>query len=262
MGLQGTAHPFLFHPSYREIASLPLAERVAAMRDPARRQRLLTEPVTYQLPIMAFVSTAFHKLFPLGDPPDYEPGPEKSVAAIAAREGRSPQEVALDLLLQREGRELLYFPLLNYSNGDFEAIREMLQHPTAVIGLSDGGAHCGIICDASAPTFLLTHWVRDRKRGERLPLEQVVQSQTQRTARLFELHDRGVLAPGMKGDLNVIDFDGLRLHPPEMVFDLPAQGRRLIQKVDGYRATVCSGEITWQDGHPTGAMPGKLIRGR
>ena len=262
MGLQGTAHPFLFHPSYREIASLPLAERVAAMRDPARRQRLLTEPVTYQLPIMAFVSTAFHKLFPLGDPPDYEPGPEKSVAAIAAREGRSPQEVALDLLLQREGRELLYFPLLNYSNGDFEAIREMLQHPTAVVGLSDGGAHCGIICDASAPTFLLTHWVRDRKRGERLPLEQVVQSQTQRTARLFELHDRGVLAPGMKGDLNVIDFDGLRLHPPEMVFDLPAQGRRLIQKVDGYRATVCSGEITWQDGHPTGAMPGKLIRGR
>jgi N-acyl-D-aspartate/D-glutamate deacylase len=150
---------------------------------------------------------------------------------------------------------------LNYSNGDFEPIREMLTHPTAVLGLSDGGAHCGLICDASMPSFLLTHWARDRRRGARLPLEQVVHAQTQRTAQLFDFRDRGALLPGMKADLNVIDFEGLRIHPPQVVFDLPASGRRLIQRVDGYRATVCAGALTFEDGKATGALPGRLVRG-
>ncbi|HBZ72241.1 MAG TPA: amidohydrolase [Deltaproteobacteria bacterium] len=261
LGLESTAHPFLLHPAYREVAHLPRVERVRALREPERRRRLVEEPSPQPNALAAFVSSAFHRLFPLGDPPDYEPAPEQSVAAMAKREGRLPQEVALDLLLSREGRELLYFPLLNYASGDFEPIREMLTHPTAVVGLSDGGAHCGLICDASMPSFLLTHWARDRRRGARLPLEQVVHAQTRRTAQLFDFQDRGALLPGMKADLNVIDFERLRIHPPQMVFDLPGAGRRLIQKVDGYRATVCNGELTFEDGRATGALPGKLVRG-
>jgi N-acyl-D-aspartate/D-glutamate deacylase len=261
MGLEGTAHPFLAHPAYREVAHLPLAARVAALREPERRRRLVTEPVKHELPILAFISTAFFRLFPLGDPPDYEPDATKSVAAIAAREGRAPQEVALDLLLERDGRALLYFPLLNYANGDFEPIREMLEHPETVVGLSDGGAHCGIICDASAPTFLLTHWVRDRARGARLPLERMVHAQTRRTAELYDLRDRGVLAPGMRADVNGIDLGELRLHAPEMRFDLPGNGRRLVQRVDGYRFTLCRGAVTYEGGEATGALPGRLVRG-
>ena len=212
-------------------------------------------------PVAAYVTSSFHKLFPLGDPPDYEPRPDQSVAAIAEREGRAPAEVAYDMLLQREGRELLYFPLLNYSAFDFEAIRTMLLHPLAVLGLGDGGAHCGLICDAGTPTFMLTHWVRERSRGERLPLERVVHGQTRRTAELYGLEDRGLLAPGLKADLNLIDFEALRIGAPEMTFDLPANGRRLIQRAEGYRATLKDGEVIFEDGEATGALPGRLIRG-
>jgi N-acyl-D-aspartate/D-glutamate deacylase len=262
LGLQSTFHPFADHPTYRaELAALPLAERVRRMGDPSLRARLLAERPGPNLPIAQFIAASLHKLFPLGDPPDYEPPPERSVKAIAEREGRAPQEVAYDLLLQREGRELLYFPLLNYAGFDFEAIREMLLHPQAVIGLSDGGAHCGILCDASMPTFLLTHWVRDRRRGPRLPLEQVVRMQTARTADLFGLADRGRLAPGLRADLNVIDLANLRIDPPEMAFDLPAGSRRLVQRCAGYRLTVQSGEVVFADGEPTGALPGRLVRG-
>jgi N-acyl-D-aspartate/D-glutamate deacylase len=261
LGLESSFHPFAYHPTYKALADLPLAERMARLTDPEVRRRILGDQAETELPIVAFIAQSFHKLFPLGDPPDYEPVPEKSVAAIAKREGRSPEEVAYDLLLEREGRELLYFPLLNYSSGDFETIREMLLHPHTVLGLSDGGAHCGIICDASMPTFMLTHWARDRKRGEGLPLEWVVASQTRRTAELYGLEDRGLLAPGMKGDVNLIDFDELAMGPPEVVFDLPADGRRLIQKAQGYRATVASGEVTFENGEATGAMPGRLVRG-
>jgi N-acyl-D-aspartate/D-glutamate deacylase len=207
------------------------------------------------------VARSFHKLFRLGDPPDYEPAADQSVAAIAVREHRNPEEVIYDILLERDGREFLYLPVLNYADFDFEPIREMLVHPQAILGLSDGGAHCGLICDAGTPTLLLTHWVRDRRRGARLPLEAMVQMQTQRTAALYGLCDRGTLAPGMKADVNLIDFDHLALSAPEVVFDLPANGRRLVQKATGYRATLKSGTVIFAEGEPTGALPGRLLRG-
>jgi N-acyl-D-aspartate/D-glutamate deacylase len=247
LGLESTAHPFISHESYKAIAHLPLDERVRRLRDPEFRQRILSEEVKFDDPVAAFVCSAFHKLFPLGDPPDYEPNPDRSVAAIAKRDGKSPQEVAYDMLLQRDGHELLYLPLLNYAYGDFDVIREMLLHPRCVLGLSDGGAHCGLICDASAPTFLLTHWARDRVRGERLPIEYVVRRQTRDTAALYGLEE--------------IDLDALAIRAPEMVFDLPANGRRLIQKAEGYRATLKDGEVIFENGEATGALPGKLIRG-
>ena len=262
MGLQSSAHPFIRHPAYKEIEHLPLAERVARMRDPQVRARILSQqPDAADMPIALLILSSFHNLFPFGDPPDYEPAPESSVAARAAATGRTPQEVAYDLLLERDGTELLYFPFLGYAEQNFDALREMMLHPQAVFGLSDGGAHCGLICDASNPSFLLTHWVRDRSRGEKLPLEHVVRAQTKNTAALYGLLDRGQLRPGYKADVNVIDFDGLTIHRPEMVFDLPGGARRLIQKVDGYEATICSGVVTYEHGEVTGALPGKLVRG-
>jgi len=261
MGLQSSVHPFVLHQGYHAVAHLPLAERVARLRDPEVRAAILAEQVEVPHPLLAYITQSFHKLFPLGDPPDYEPGPERSVAAIAAREGRTPQAVAYEFLLENDGRGFLYFPFLNYSDGDFEAIHEMLAHPRAVVGLADGGAHCGVICDASVPTYLLTHWVRDRTRGPRVPIEKVVARQTRETARLYGMEDRGVLAPGMLADVNVIDMDRLAIEVPEMIFDLPAQGRRLVQRARGYRATVKRGVVTYEDGTPTGALPGQLVRG-
>jgi N-acyl-D-aspartate/D-glutamate deacylase len=261
MGLQSSAHPFASHRSYRALASLPLAERVRRMRDAEVRRTILAEEVHYDHPLTAYVSTAFHKLFALGDPPDYEPGPEASVAAIAERRGVNPRQVAYDLLLEDEGRALLYFPILNYSETSLEPVRTMLLHPRTVLGLSDGGAHCGLICDASSPTYMLTHWARDRRRGERLPLEFAVRRQTRDTAALYGLDDRGLLRPGMLADVNVIDFDALRLDPPELVFDLPAGARRLVQRAHGYRSTVNRGAVAYEEGEPTGEMRGKLIRG-
>ncbi|HUI25267.1 MAG TPA: amidohydrolase family protein [Candidatus Kryptonia bacterium] len=262
-GLQSSLHPFITHPTYRdELAALPLDERVARLRDQEVRARLLAEePSTPNAIARALMSNWTH-IYPLGDPPDYEPAPETSVAATAAREGRRPEEVVFDWMLERDGRQLLFAPLANYVDGNFDALREMMLHPRTVIGLSDGGAHCGLICDASMPTYLLTHWVRDRTRGERIPLEQAVRLQTANTAAVYGISDRGTLEVGKKGDVNVIDLDALRLHAPEMVFDLPAGGRRLIQKVEGYRATVVSGEVTFEHGEATGARPGGLVRGR
>ena len=259
-GLQSSLHPFITHPTYRAISDLPLAERVERLRRPEVRDALLTEQPATENVIAIGMMTRWAQIFPLGDPPDYEPAPSTSVAAVADREGRSPEAVVLDWLLERDGKALLFAPLASYVAFDHEAIREMMTHPTTVLGLSDGGAHCGLICDASMPTTLLTHWVRDRSRGERLSLEHAVQLQTQRTATTFGFTDRGVLASGLRADLNLIDLDGLRLHEPEMVFDLPAGGRRLVQHVDGYRATVCAGQVTFVDGEPTGARPGGLVR--
>jgi N-acyl-D-aspartate/D-glutamate deacylase len=260
-GLQSSLHPFIAHPAYRAIAELPLAARVAKLREPAFRAALLAEePRTHDRIARALMSN-WAGIFRLGDPPDYEPPASLSVAAVAAREGRRPDEVALDWLLEREGKQLLFAPLANYVDCDFEAIREMMLHPRTVLGLSDGGAHCGLICDASMPTYLLTHWAQGRTRGARIPLETAVRLQTKNTADVWGFADRGTLEVGKKADLNVIDLDALTLSAPEMVNDLPAGGRRLIQRVAGYRATLCSGEVTFADGEPTGARPGRLVRG-
>lgn len=258
---EGTAHPFKWHPTYRAIAHLPLAERVRRLRDPAVRRRLLAETPTFDEPLGAFIATAFAKMFPLGDPPNYEPARDESLQAVSERTGTAPLELALDHLLERDGRGMLYFPVLNYADFDFAPLLEMLRHPHTVVSLSDGGAHCGVICDASAPTMLLTHWVRDRTRGPRLELEYAIKRQTSETAALYGLADRGVLAPGKRADVNVIDLDRLALGVPEIVFDLPAGGRRLIQKATGYCLTVKNGQVTFEHGEPTGALPGALLRG-
>jgi len=260
-GLQSSLHPFFTHPTYRRLAELPLAERVAQLRLPEVRAALVAEEPATRNPIARGLMTRWSQIFPLGDPPDYEPPASASIAGVAAATGRAPEEVALDWLLERDGTALLFAPLASYVDHDHEAIRAMMTHPTTMLGLSDGGAHCGLICDASMPTYLLTHWVRDRSRGPRLALEDVVRMQTSRTASVYGFADRGTLEPGKRADVNVIDLDGLRLHAPEMVHDLPAAGRRLVQRVDGYRATVCAGEVTFEDGIPTGARPGRLVRG-
>ena len=259
-GLESSFHPFVANPSYRRIARLPLSERVAQMHTPEVREAILAETADIG-DFGNYMLRSFHKMFPLDDPPDYEPAPSQSVAAIAERTGRRPEEVVYDLLLERDGHELLYFPLLGYSHGDFGAIQAMLEHPGTVLGLGDGGAHCGLLCDASLPTYMLTHWVRDRHRGGRLGLERVVAMQTSETAALYGYGDRGVLAPGYRADVNVVDLDGLRLAPPEMVHDLPAGGRRLVQRASGYGATICAGVPVRVDDAPTGERPGRLVRG-
>jgi len=255
--------PFLFRPAFQALLTLPPQQLHAKLREPEVRAAIVRDvPNTSNLPgVATLIASAWHMIFPLGDPPDYEPGPEKSVAGIAARTGQTPDEVAYDLLLERDCKAMLYLPLLGYANGNFDALREMMMHPQAVFGLSDGGAHCGVICDASSPTFLLTHWVRDRKRGERIPLEHAVAGQTRRTAELYGLLDRGALVPGLKGDVNVIDLDRLHIHAPEVVYDLPASARRLVQRIYGYDYTVVSGQVTYEKGDVTGALPGKLLRG-
>ncbi|MEY2398096.1 MAG: N-acyl-D-amino-acid deacylase [Actinomycetota bacterium] len=255
-GLQSSFHPFITHPTYKAMRDLPLSERVVELRRPEVRDALLAEEGKAMSPLM----TRWDHMFQLGDPPDYEPPREASVAATAEREGRRPEEVALDWLLERDGKALFFAPLASYVHHNFDAIREMVSHPSTVLGLSDGGAHCGLICDASMTTFNLTHWARDRTRGEKLPLEYVVQQQTQRTAQLYGFTDRGEIKPGKRADINVIDFDNLRIHAPEMIFDLPAGGRRLVQYVDGYTATICAGQVTFENGEATGARPGRLVR--
>jgi N-acyl-D-amino-acid deacylase len=261
-GLESSLHPFMTHPTYRAIAGLPLVDRVARLRRPEVREALLAEEPQTRSRIAVGLMTRFDQIFPLGDPPDYEPHPSTSIAGVAAATGRTPQDVALEWLLERDGTALLFAPLASYAHGDHEAIREMMTSPATVLGLSDGGAHCGLICDASMPTYQLTHWARDRTRGDRLPVEQLVRMQTGRTAELYGFTDRGTLEPGKRADLNVIDHEGLRLHAPEMVNDLPAAGRRLVQRVDGYVATLVAGTQTFSSGEPTGARPGRLVRGR
>jgi N-acyl-D-aspartate/D-glutamate deacylase len=254
LGLQASMNPFLGNPAYMEIASLPLAERVVAMRDSTRREAILAAAEGHN------GIFGFERIFDLGDPPNYEPSAEDSLAAQAARAGRTPQEMAYDFMLGDDGKALLYTPFLNYADGNLDAAREMLAHPYTVPGLGDGGAHVGTICDASFITTLLTHWGRDRKDG-RFGLPYLVQQHCRDTARTVGLYDRGVLAPGYRADVNVIDFDNLRLERPEIHHDLPAGGRRLLQGVRGYKHTVVAGVETYRDGEATGALPGKLVRG-
>nr|AGL33528.1 amidohydrolase 3 [uncultured proteobacterium] len=261
LGLQGSAHPFISRPAYREIADKPLAERVAIMRDPAFRARLIAEKPEKGHPFINSLAGAYHKIFELGTPPDYEPDPKDSFAARAERLGVDPNELVYDAMLQDEGRAFLYFPMHNYTEGDLENVRAMLEHPDTLYGLSDGGAHVGAICDVSLPTTMLTHWCRDRSRGPKLDLARVIRAQTRDTAEAVGLLDRGVLAPGYLADLNVIDFERLQLRAPYMVYDLPTGARRLMQHADGYVATIKRGRIIYRDGEPTGALPGRLVRG-
>ncbi|WP_334143289.1 N-acyl-D-amino-acid deacylase family protein [Rhabdothermincola sp.] len=256
-----TLHPFMFVPSWQELADRPIREQVSLLSDPHRRQRLVTEMAAMgDDPIVAgFMSPT--RVFPMGDPPDYEPPPESSVAAQAAREGVSPWEKLYDLLRSGEGRELLNAPVLNYADGSLDPTYEMLASPVTAFGLGDGGAHVGQTCDASSTTFMLTHWVRDRQRGPRLPLELAVHKITGATADLYGLGDRGRLRPGLKADLNLIDFDRLQLRRPELVQDLPGGARRLVQRAEGYVATVNAGEVVMAEGEDTGARPGRLVRG-
>jgi len=265
LGLQATLHPFMTKPSYLAIAALPLAERVRRMRDTQLRARILAEPFD-ALPgrIPAFIVDVLARLdrvFALGDPPEYEPPPEASVAARAARLRCDPMALMYDLLLERDGRELLFAPAANYVECNYEAALSMLSHPHSVVGLGDGGAHCGSICDGSYPTYLLTHWSRDRTRGAKLPLEFVVRRYTRAPAELIGLCDRGLIAPGLKADINLIDHANLYLSPPSIVHDLPAGGRRLMQTAKGYVATIVSGEIVIDRDQHTDALPGALLRG-
>ena len=263
IGLQATANPFMFCPSYRQLHSLTHDERLARLRDPEVRRTLIAEhAASSPSGFVGILHSGYDRMYPLSDPPDYEPTPADSVAGRAAAVGAEPDEMLYDLLLDGGGSRLLYIPLMNYARGDLADVREMLTSPNAMFGLSDAGAHCNSICDGSFPTTALTHWTRDRTRGERLPLEYVVHQQTQRTARHVGWTDRGVVAPGMLADLNVIDHDHLTLHPPVLVADLPAGGTRLMQAADGYAATIKRGEVIAAGGVLTGARPGRLQRGR
>jgi N-acyl-D-aspartate/D-glutamate deacylase len=272
LGFEATFHPFIGFPSYKAIAKLPLAERVARMKDPAFKAKLLTEKSEKiagdgsNVPPMAdrflanidFISM---RMFRLGERPNYEPSRQESLYAESLRTGKAPLEIIYDALLENDGKELLYFPVYNYAGFDLDAVHEMLSHPLALPGLSDGGAHVGTVCDASFPTFMLAHWARDRRRG-RFSVEHVVKMLAHDTSRYIGLADRGTVAVGQRADLNVIDLDALRLTRPALVQDLPAGGKRLMQRAHGYRATFVAGRCVVESGRLTGETPGRLARVR
>ena len=263
LGHELTLNPFYTTPSYQELADLPFAEKIRALNQPEMRARILAEAIDPDPTIvLGRLAREFDHMFLLGDPPDYEQPFEQSIFARAQRAGVTPEELAYDLMLQHGGRNMLYVTLCNYEHGSLETSRAMMRHPAAVLGLGDGGAHCGTICDGSFPTFMLAYWVRDRTRGERLSLAESVRMLCRDTARAVGLLDRGVIAPGYKADVNVIDLDHLHLYAPEVVHDLPTGGRRLIQRADGYSATIVSGQITRRDGFATDCLPGRLVRGQ
>ena len=260
IGLQLTANPFVLYPSYREIAHLPLAERVAEMRKPEVRARILADKPGHGHPIL-YVAQMWDWIFPLDDNPNYEPNPADSIGARARAKGVNPMEEAYDRLLDDEGRAMLLVATSNLERNSLDTVGELLHREDVVLGLGDGGAHYGMICDASYSTYFLAHWARDRKSG-RFTVSEAVRELTSVPARIAGLGDRGRIAVGYKADLNVIDHAGLRLHKPMISYDLPAGGRRLDQTADGYVATIVSGEVIAENGVPTEARPGKLIRGR
>ncbi len=261
-----TRHRFSETPSFAPLLDLPVEEQAAAMGDPELKARIIAESIE-QLeaekdtePLKYLLSNAYDRQYLLGDPVDYEPTADQSIAAQAAAHGVEPIAELYEQFRHRHGHALVMMPFLGYSHGNGDALYEMLTHPAAVLGLADGGAHANFICDASTPTWMLTHWVRDRDRGPRLPLEYVVKKMTTDTAALFDLTDRGVVAPGKRADLNVIDLDNLTLREPRLVADLPAGGTRLLQAAEGYVATIVAGQVTRQGDEFTGARPGRLIR--
>jgi N-acyl-D-aspartate/D-glutamate deacylase len=259
--LHGSLHPLLFHPAYGEVGHLPMGERLQALAEPERRRRIIEEVPDDGGLFAKVVLDHLDGMWPVADGDiDYEPAADDSIAAQAARVGAPPMQLVLDQLTSNDGHGMIYSPFFNYAYGDLSMTYEATLHAYTRMGLSDAGAHCGAICDGGMPTFMLTHWARDRRRGPTMPLEYVVHRQTAQTASLYGLHDRGVLAPGMRADINVIDFDHLGFGPPRMVFDLPASGRRLVQHARGYVATFVNGVQTVDHDEFTGALPGRLLR--
>ena len=259
LGFEISQNPFVNRPSYQRIAPLPFDQRIAILRQPEFRAQLIAE-TTEDIGMGRRVAK-WDRIFPLGNPPDYEPSPDTSVAAMAVRQGRPPEEVAYDLLLEHDGKAILYRPLSNYSYGNLDTVHDMLSHDATIVGLGDGGAHVGVLCDSSAISYMLTHWTRDRTRGAKFPLPWVIKRLTSDSANAIGLRDRGVVAPGYKADINVVDYDRLKLRPPEVVYDLPSGGRRLVQRTDGFVATIVSGVPVHRDGAATSALPGRLVRG-
>ena len=264
LGVDTNLNPFSIRPSWQDLLKLPPEQRLTRMQDPAFRAKLLGEEHSPELlkrlsQFRQYITTSWDRMFPMGSPPNYEPHPDESIGAMSKRSNRTPEEIAYDYLAGGADK-FLYFPIVGYNGGNHEVIRAMLSDETTILGLSDGGAHCSSIVDASVPSWMLIHWGRDRSRGPKFSVENLVKRQTSETARFFGLNDRGVLAAGMKADLNVFNFDGLRLHAPEVAYDLPKGGRRLLQRVDGYHHTFVSGTETWQNGEHTGALPGRLVR--
>ncbi len=261
------ANPFARRPSYRAIENLPITRRIEALNNPEVRAAILAETDSEARRglhdgVSSLMADMIDNIYVLGDPPDYEPTQDRSIAGLAAAAGADRWNVLYDAMCAENGRAMLMLPMFNYVDGNHDVIREQLTHPQSVSGLSDGGAHCGLICDASVPTTMISHWTRDRIRGEKLPIEWVAKKQTHDTAAMFGLGDRGTLEPGKRADINIIDHDRIGLRTPELVHDLPAGGRRLVQRANGYVATIVAGEVTRRHGKDTGARPGRLIRGR
>lgn len=271
LGLQCTFHPFMGYPAYKEIAHLPLDARVALMKTPEFKAKMLAQtsdklagPGSSIPPIADMLIEAMEfaaeKLFTLSENPDYEQPPESSIAAKARARGVSVWEQLYDTVIDRDGRELIYLPIYNYTELSYDNVKAMMDHPLAMMGLSDGGAHVGTVCDASFPTYLMSYWTRDRTRGDKIPVERAVKMLTADIADYLGLSDRGRIKPGLKADLNIIDMDRLRLHAPRLVQDLPAGGQRLLQDAEGYRATLIAGEVVVRDDQLTQARPGRLVR--
>ena len=261
-GLELTNNPFSAHPSFIEIKDLPLDEKLFKLRDEQFRKRLLAEaPQVENNPFLRQAHARYHDMYVMQENPDYEPPPSESIASQAMELGLNPLELCLDILTRGEGKDMIYYAFLNYGESSLDPAKEMMEHPNTILGLGDGGAHCGSICDGSFTTHMLTHWTRDRKRGEKLELPWVIKAHCLDTAKAVGLNDRGVLAPGYKADINIVDLKKMQLRKPEVHFDLPAGGRRLMQYADGYVATIVNGVPIYLDGESTGARPGRLVRG-
>ncbi len=259
LGFEISQNPFMLCPTYKAIAHLPFEEKMAILRQPETRERIIAED--FPDPVISARTRTWEKIFQLNDPVNYEPGPELSCAAQAARLGVDPKALCYDWLMAKDGHAVLYRPLINYADGTLDAVQTMMQHPDTIMGLGDGGAHVSIICDASSHTYMVSHWTRDRTRGEKLPIEWVIKRITRDNAMAIGLSDRGLLAPGLKADINVIDHANLRVHAPEVRYDLPTGGRRLVQTTEGYDATIVSGVPVYLKGEATGELPGRLVRG-
>lgn len=259
LGFQISLNPFMACDAWREIEDLPHKEKVKHLKEPEFKRRLLTEPQGEH--VMRTRVTEWDKIFPLGDPPEYEPFPETSIAHKANTLGCTPEELAYDMLMENDATGILYRPLSNYTYGNLDSVFDMMTHPNTLVGLGDGGAHVGVLTDASAVTYMLTHWARDRSRGARFNISDAIKRLTSDNANAIGLGDRGILKIGKKADINVINFSKLKINAPEVLYDLPSGGRRMVQRIDGYDATIVSGEVVSKMGKPTEALPGRLIRG-